>query len=311
MDDVRDALYALAVGTLDYINESDDTKYGPIAREEKEFIDLVKNGNYDDVLDADLQEEKYAEIKKQGDKRILIFDTDNIPEVVLQNHSETFQALHKRCNGFAIEHRRGIARVMNEDKGLVDEVFRLWEDRIPSHYLPVLEEALILRALELEENLHQQTVYQWRREISDNYANNGRDPNEAQNLISLCSTGYLDEGNVFDNMYTDMVENGTRSKDEFKDVFSKYVDQNPFAVFVRSRGRSTDKICGDLRDKLDVIHEWEESPGFVELCGKGENTHNTIIEVRNEIESDFDGKMRTRRNPGIDQIIVMFEPFVT
>jgi len=309
MDDVRKAIYAVAKSVEKHIKRTSETKYQPLAFKSKDFKDLVANRDYQDVLNDDLPDDQYAAIQERDGKKYLVFDTDNIPRSVLLEHSATFEALHKRCKGFAIEHREGIAKVMNEDDGIVDRVFNRFEDRIPRRLLPVLEEALVLRALEQEQNLHQETVYQWRGEIADKYKENGNDPEEAQNLISLCSAGYLDENDVFDDMYTDMVANGSKTKSEYKSLFNRYVSQNPFVVFVSSYGRSADEVCGKVNDKLSKIHRWEGSPGFVEVCGKGRNSHKVVEDVREKI--DFSGEVSSRHNPEIEQLIIRFKPPVS
>lgn len=310
MDPVREAVQAIATSTIDYLKRADDTKYGPIARDARDFVDLVHNAHYEDVLNADLEDGKYADVQDRNGSPYLIFDTDNIPEEVILSNSEVFKALHKRCNGFALEHRRGIAKVMKQDDNPIDEILNRLQGRIPSRFLPVLEEALVLRELEREQNLHQETVYQWRGEIASKYSDRGHDPDDAQNLISLCSTGYLDQGDVFDEMYDKYVANGGKSKSDYQHLMGTYVSKNPFAVFVRSNGRTIDEICSDTKDKLDIIHRWECSPGFVEICGKGSSTYGDVNEVKEKLERNFEGSIKTRHNPHLEQLLVRFEPTV-
>lgn len=308
MEQLREALRALAISTKEAITSDDDSKYGPIAQREREFIELVKDHHYEDVVVKDLPDQQYARIEEVDGTLIFVFDTDNISQDVLARNSELFKALHKRLNGFSIIHRRGIAKILSEDDGVVESVFNLFHDRVPRRLLPVLEEALVLREMDKKQSLHKETVFQWRKEIAGSHSERGHDPEEAHNLISLVSIGYLDEGDVFDTMYSQLVEEGTMGKDGYKGLFSKYVNNKPFAEIVQNEGDSVDEILSNLKEKLDQIYRWEGSPGFVDLCGKGNRTHDTIREVRNEIRPGFGGKIKTRHNEDIDKLVIRFEP---
>lgn len=306
VDEVRAMLQATARSAFEYIRRAVNTKYKAVAFNEREFWTLVNEGDYEVVVNDDLPDNKYAKIESRRGEDTLIFDHTNLPGPVLDDFTRRIKRIHKSQNGFELEHRFGIKDAVNDPS--VDQVYNRWKNRIPPKYLPVLEQALILRVTERQQDIDQNTVYEWRGEVADGYGDRGHDPADAQTLISMCSTGYFDENDVFDMMYTDMVENGSTSIDEFQSLFDKYVSESPFAVFVRSDGRSTEDICKELSEKLSIINEWDGTPGFVEVCGKGEDAHETVRQVQQRAGDGFEGDVQISINQDIDQLIIRFSP---
>lgn len=304
MDDVRRAVLAVADSLLEHTKQKDSSKYGPIASQESDFRELVKKGEYEDVKIGDLPAGQYGSIREINGVNHLVFDTDNIPEEVLLENSELFLESHESRDGFAMEDRGGIAKATKAGDDLVDNIFNRYRDRMPRRLLPVLEDALVLRVTDQNQNLSRGTVYDWRGEIADNHKNRGHDPQEAHHLISLCSIGYFDENNVFDDMYSDLVENGVKTKEDYKKILGKYVNKNPFAVFVRASGMTKEEICALTVNKTNSIGKFPGSPGFVDICGKGEGTHDIIEESYRELKEEYDAEMREMRNPELEQYLV-------
>lgn len=307
MDDLRSAVRAVAASLIVHIRRNDDTKYGPIATRATEFKQLVVESEYEDVRVGDLPSSQYAAIKQIDGIIYLVFDTDNIPKEVLIEHRDVFTDLHKDLDGFALENRGGMAKAIKSDDS-IDSVFDRYETRIPRELLPVLEEALVLRATERKQNLSLGTVYDWRGEIADKHRSRGNDPQDAQHLISLCSTGYFDENDVFDQMHTDLVKNGIKKEREYKNIIGMYIKQNPFAVFVRSSGMTAEDICTLVINKADKIERYPWSPGFIDICGKGKGTHHTIDQVKNKLENEYDAEVTEHRNQEIEQYILRISP---
>jgi hypothetical protein len=308
MDDVRQAVHAVAESLITHIRREDNTKYGPIATEETKFKELIKDGEYEDVRVGDLPANQYGAIKKVDGVDSLVFDTENIPNQILIEDSNKFLSLHKKSDGFAVENRGGIAKAMKTNEDLVETIFNRYEARLPQRLLPVLEEALILRTTEQTQSLSRGTVYDWRGEIASKHRERGNDPQEAQHLISLCSTGYFDKGNVFDEMYTELVENGIKAKEDYKEILGMYVRKNPFAVFVRSNGMTAEEVCALTIDKAMKIDRYPGSPSFIDICGKGNETHDIINQARNELNREYEAEMTAYPDQELEQYILRVSP---
>jgi hypothetical protein len=305
MDDIRHPILAVATSLVSHVKtSSDDTKYGPKAIKENEFIDLVAEESYEDVLVGDLPAGRYGAIKTQDGIETLVFDTENIPREVLIENADLFKNLHEAADGFAIEERRGIAKAIKEEGGIVDSVYDSYHDKIPSKFRTVLEEALILREADRRRNLTRGTVYDWRGEIADEYKEHGNDPQNAQNLISLCSVGYFDEDNVFDDMYEDLVKNGIKDKQEFVDIMSLYICDNPFAVFVRSTETNADETCVLALDKAKKIDKFPGYPKFIDICGKGSGTYSILEKAKTQLETEHGAEITVRDQTEIQQRVL-------
>lgn len=302
--EVRRAVFAVTESLIEHVKQEDDTKYGPITSRENEFQSLVENGDYEDVRVGDLPAGQYGAIKEIDGTSFLVFDTENIPQEVLKENSEIFLNLHEDCDGFALENRGGVAKTMKEGDELIDSIFQRYEHRLPRRFLPVLEEALVLRVTDQRQALSRGTIYDWRGEVANQHQERGHDPQEAHNLISLCSTGYFDKGNVFDKMYTNLVEEGDKTQEEFKEIMDNYIRKNPFAVFVQASGMTSDEVIALLLDKSRKINRFQGSPNFVDICGKGRGTFGTIDQCRKELSSEFGADINQHRNPKLDQYIL-------
>ena len=322
MKEVVEALEKLAEAASAHLREASDTKYGAVARSARELKQLAREREYEDVLDADLPPGQYADISTLDENDVLLVDTDNIPVRELVDGARNpnskseyvdlliaFKQLHKVTDGFPIKNRRGIAKVMKSEEEVIDEVIDLFRDRIPSQLLPVLEEALVLREMDRVKGLSQDEVRDLRYEIGNQYSEKGNDPQEAQHLVSLCSMGYLDDGDVFDQMYDSLVVEGDKTQEEYRDIFKRYVNKNPFAVFVRPQDKSVEDIVEEATDKSSQILRWPGSPEFVEICGKG-SARDLVSDVYEELEGVFDGEIEKYRNDDLEQYILTLYPEV-
>lgn len=304
MDEVRVAIRAVAESLITHLKRTDETKYGPIAVKEFQFKQLVEEGQYEDVHIGDLPAGQYGVVKNIDGIDCLVFDTDNIPQEVLIENSELFLELHEQSNGFALDHRGGIAKTFKMDQEQMDAIFDRNENRVPRRLLPVLEEALILRFTEQRRNLSRGRVYDWRGEIASAHGKRGNDPQEAQHLISLCSTGYFDSGGFFDELYDDLVVNGIKTQEEFKEIVDVYIRKNPFAVFVRSSGMTAEDVCALATNKANKIGDYPGSPDFIDICGKGTGTHSVIDQSRDILEEDYNADVHPYRNQELEQYII-------
>ncbi len=64
MEDIDKAFRAVSDSLLDYIREDTDTKYGPVAREERELKNLLEKGDFENYLISRLPSDRYATIKE-------------------------------------------------------------------------------------------------------------------------------------------------------------------------------------------------------------------------------------------------------
>lgn len=305
METIHAAFRAVADSVLNSETKKDDSKYGPIARQEHEFQELLQQEDYENYLISSLPADRYATYKEIDGVSTLVVDTITIPQHILLEHQEIFQKAYEQMGGMAIEGRGGIASALNTN---VNEVYELNENRIPRQLLSVFEEALVLRGVEYRKNLSRGTIYDWRGEIANNYRKSGGDPQHAQNLISLCSTGYFDKGNIFDQMYGDLVRTGSKSIQDYRHIVADYIKENPFTVFVRSDGMSGREVYHAVRGKIGEIDQWPASPGYVEICGKGSDTHPKIDDARDLLSKNCDFEMSTRWNKSVEQKILRVCP---
>lgn len=301
---IYDAFCAVSESLLDYGVEDDQSKYGPVARQEREFRKLLEHQDFENYLISRLPKDRYATIKEIDGIKTIIIDTIEIPDAVLFEHQEEFIEAFSQMGGLAIEDTTGIAPSLDD----ASEVYDLNEARLPRQLLPVFEESLVLRGVERRKNLSRGIIYDWRGDIADNYSRSGRNPQDAQNLISLCSTGYFDEGELFDQMYNESVVQGDWSIQEYKRAIANYVKNNPFAVFVRADGMSAREVYHTTRGKIEEIDDFPRSPGYVEICGKGSAAHVIIDNARDLLSDNYDYNITTRHNQIIDQKILTVEP---
>lgn len=300
MEEIHAAFSAVADSLLRSKKENNDSKYGPVARKERELQGILEQQKFKDYLISKLPGGRYATIKEINDVRTLIFDSESVPKYILLEHDEKFKEAFEQTGGLAVGNRTGIAPAIDS----ADEVYELNEGRLPHRLLPVFEEALVLRAVERKRNLSRGTVYDWRGEIASNYGDSGNNPQVAQNLISLCSTGYFDKEDVFDNIYGEVVLEGTSSIQEFKSILARYIKENPFAVFVQAENMSGRDVYQMARGKIKDINQYAASPSIVEICGKGQETHPIIDDARDILSDNFKFSMNVRRDQKIDQKIL-------
>ena len=307
MDDVRQAVQAVSESLIAHLRQNDDTKYGPLVTDETEFKTLIEEGDYEDIRIGDLPSDQYGAVKEIDGIDFLVFDTDNIPIEVLLENSEIFSDLHGKNNGFPLEDRGSIAKVVKSNEA-VGTTFNRYRDRLPHRLLPIFEEALVLRETERKQNLSRGTIYDWRGEIATKHGDQGHDPQEAQHLISLCSTGYFDKDDVFDEMYTELVENGIKTIDDYKDTIGMYIKKNPFAVFVNSSETTIDEACTLAVSKAGKLGDFPGSPSFIDVCGKGKGTHDLLDKVRGELSAEYGANVERFRNREIEQYILRIDP---
>lgn len=307
MDDLDRLFRAVADSLIEYVHKTDDSKYGPIDKKEKEFLQLVKEGDFEDYYISRLPAGRYAMIKDIAGVPTLLVDTINIPTPVLMQNSDLFAEVFASLGGAPLGNRSGIASSLRDEDSDVNSVYELNASRLPRKLLPVLEEALVLREVERRKSLSRGTVFDWRGEIASSFSESGNNPQTAQHLMSLCSTGYFDEGDVFDQMYSEMVEQGSTGLHEFRGVIGKYVKKNPFAVFVQASGMNGDEVFHLAKSKLLEIDQFPASPEFVDVCGKGSDTHAIIDNARDRLNSETDYQMSTLRNRPINQKILRIE----
>lgn len=300
MEDIHSAFSAVADALLEFKRKNNDSKYGPIARKEQELKQILEERDFENYFISRLPAGRYAKIKDIDGVRTLLVDTETIPQRVLVEHSDKFEEAFEQMGGMAIGGRSGIGPAIDS----VDEVYEMNENRLPRQVLPVFEEALVLRGVERRRKLSRGTVYEWRGEIASSYSTSGHDPQVAQNLISLCSTGYFDKEDVFDQMYTELVRDGSSSIQDYKNIVARYIKENPFAVFVKADGMSGRDVYHIANGKIQDIDQYTASPGFIEICGKGQETHPIIDDARDLLSDNYDFDMRTRRDRTIDQKIL-------
>lgn len=323
MEALVEALRKLSAAASSHLAEITDTKYGTVAENARHLKKLAEDGEYEDVSTGDLPSGQYADIGRLDDRDILIVDTDNIPIRAITNKArandsakeysdlmDAFEHLHKVSDGFPLKEWRGISKVMKTEKEVIDKVINRFRGRVYRQFLPVIEEALVLREIDRTRGLGQEEIYEIRSGIGQRYSDRGHDPEEAQYLVSMCSMGYLDKGSLFDQMYTDLVVNGRYTKDEYQDIFKMYVSNNPFAVFVRPQEKTVEDIVDEATHKASQIFDWPGSPGFVDVCAKG-GARELARDARAELQNEFDGEMEVTQTEELEQYILTLHPDVT
>lgn len=80
MDDIHAVFRAVADSLLEYVQQTDNSKYGPIAREENEFRGLLEQQDYENYFISRLPASRYATIKEIDGVRTLLVDTETIPD---------------------------------------------------------------------------------------------------------------------------------------------------------------------------------------------------------------------------------------
>jgi hypothetical protein len=291
MEDWREPLLEVASVLRDHVSrQSDGDSTSDDDPDPDEFFRLIEDEDYYRIHAGDLPARQYGTIKEVRGVSTLVFDPENIPKEVLLGAREVFDRTFEDLDGFALEGRGSIAAVMKDEgnRDLFEEIYDFYEFKIPRRFLPVLEDAITLRIIEREEEISWGELYDWRGEIADNYKRNGGDPQEAQNLISLCSAGYLDRGEFFRVLYEDCLRSGEWSDGDYRDAFTKYVKNKPFVVFVQSRTMDKDDVYAIAKDKSKRVNKYPGSPQFVDLCGKGDASMSIVERSLREFQDNHE-----------------------
>ncbi len=109
-------------------------------------------------------------------------------------------------------------------------------------------------------------------------------------------------------MYAELVKKGSRTSKDYSDIIDTYIRKNPFAVFVRSNGMTAEEVCTLTIDKAKRIERYPWSPGFIDICGKGEGTYEIIDQAHVILDNDYDAEMSEYRDPDIEQYILRVSP---
>lgn len=292
MDDWREPLIEIGRALKDKFSTSGDTSQ----RDPSEFLRLISEGEYYRIHAGDLPAGQYAEIKKMRGISTLVFDPENIPAEILLEARETFNQTYEDLDGFALEGRGSIAAAIRSGEAdqLFERIYDYYEYKIPRRFLPVLEDAITLRVVEQNENISQGELYDWRGEIADNHKDRTHDPKEAQNLISLCSAGYFDEGEYFKDLYATMVVDGPWDDRQYEEVFEKYVKNKPFVVFTKSDDMDYEEVCTLAIDKSIKLNKYPAPPGYIDLCAKGSDAIATIERAFEELQENHPGMLHER-----------------
>lgn len=82
MEEIHAAFSAVADSLLRSKKENNDSKYGPVARRERELQRILEQQNFKDYLISKLPGGRYATIKEINDVRTLIFDSESVPKYI-------------------------------------------------------------------------------------------------------------------------------------------------------------------------------------------------------------------------------------
>lgn len=311
MEDWREPLLEVAGALRDHVpRPSDGDSTSENEPDPDEFFRLIEEEEYYRIHAGDLPARQYGTVKEVRGVSTLVFDPENIPKEVLLEAREVFDRTFEDLDGFALEGRGSIAAVIKDEgnRDLFEEIYDYYEFKIPRRFLPVLEDAITLRIIEREEEISWGELYDWRGEIADNYKRTGGDPQEAQNLISFCTAGYLDRDEFFQVLYEDCAKGGEWSDADYRDAFSKYVKDKPFVVFVQSRTMDKDDVYAIGKEKSRKVDKYPGTPQFVDLCGKGDDSKRIIEHSLREFQENHESLQYKRFNQEKwDQYIVRLD----
>jgi len=71
MDEFRQPLYAVAESLYQRATGQADTKYGPVARRERDFLELIESGDFTDAVGDDLPDGTYGRIEERNATNVL------------------------------------------------------------------------------------------------------------------------------------------------------------------------------------------------------------------------------------------------
>lgn len=145
-----------------------------------------------------------------------------------------------------------------------------------------------------------------RDQLTDNY------DDLARNLPSLCSAGYLDEGELFRQMYYEFEPD----YEAYQRFFDKLVRHRPFVIFVRSN-----TIASEIHDLIDsksnhldrLSSEFNniQTPTAIEVRGIGSSAHEKIMSGREMLEEEHPDVMcvlaNSSQSPNGDETVLIIE----
>jgi hypothetical protein len=173
------------------------------------------------------------------------------------------------------------------DDEYISDVLEYFEGIVPRRHFLMVRASLYLNKAIQSGNVTREDVRTQKRKIANKLGE------EAFAISSLCSAGYFDENRFFRRLYQDLVEEGEKSTEEFKSIFSELATDKAFVVFVEEAD-TAQEIYDQTLMKIIRTKDYEANLDFVDIRGINRQNHETIEECMDILDENHDSLSYTR-----------------
>jgi len=184
----------------------------------------------------------------------------------------------------------------------IQEIKRFFQSKIfTSDYLLLQSSLTLDRAMnaESEEGMTDAELKRRKRELADKYHD------AAFSLPSLCTSGYIDEGNLFREVYREMEEDAAYDVDDFDVAFRKLIRNKPFVAYAHNR-QSEEELTDIVRGKIDRHGQYDVPLPYIDVRGIGRQNHQKIREVMATIDDEYED-LEYDEHVGDDELIARID----
>lgn len=233
---------------------------------------------YDRVVFDDLPPGDIYRVRKSNDKYILIIDLSEADDEHWERAKSELREQFETAGGISVGSASPIVTAYRseETQDYIERICGFYEDKLSPRILRMIRESLVLRIATDAGEFSYEEVRRRKRQIS-------KYGDEGFSIASLCSAGYLDEGQFFWNLYEKLVTQGTYSTEDYEDIFLRLVKIQPFVVFVKY-GDSPNEVYDNVVRKSIMLSDFDIDISFIDIRGMGDKNWATIRQAVDTLE---------------------------
>lgn len=264
----------------------------------EEFREQIEESieQYDQIRIGVNPSGEFTQLDHENGISIMTIDPEQAPEDRQKAAQELLPEVHEERDGFSTPSASPFVYSYRQEgaEEYIDEIKAFYQGKLPSPYPDMIEDCLMLKLATETRGLSRMEVRERRSQIKSEYHTHDAIP-----LSSLCSAGYLGEGNFLYELYDEIVNKEGQPLSTYREKFLKYVRERPFVVFVEYNDTVTEVYDKFLRKNVR-LGNYQRDIGFVDIRGTGEDNHEKIEDTINMIEEHHDQIKYKKRTIGRD-----------
>lgn len=238
-----------------------------IANKDITNVNISGEGNENPVSLSDDEEELVIDLETIGEEK-----REDVLDLVRE---EGFQKQGRVFKDSSEKDLRGIQK--NEDNTRIEETLKYFRPKISDKHMRILESALYLReAWEQDRDISQK-----KQDIVEKYGPEGR------SIANLCTAGYFDEDGYLRELYENIQKSPDYKEGEYRNLFEKVVENEPFSVFVSFHDQKDD-ICRNIKQKLRKYEKYGVRFKFIDVRGIGRENETAIKQSMELLEETLE-----------------------